>query len=141
MNFVQTDAFAYMRDMLQNGRQYDIVVLDPPKLIRTRDELEDGRRKHFDLNLLAMQLVRPGGLLLELQLQRTARRRRVHETPALAPRGKRASFWRRRPTRNPATPPRTLQILDKTGAAPDHPVAPNCPENEYLRAVWMPQLT
>ena len=64
VNFVQSDAFAYMRDMLRNGRQYDVVVLDPPKLIRTRDELEDGRRKHFDLNRLAMQLVRPGGLFL-----------------------------------------------------------------------------
>jgi 23S rRNA (cytosine1962-C5)-methyltransferase len=36
------------------------------------------------------------------------------------------------------TPPgRSLQILAKTGAAPDHPVAADCPETEYLKAVWM----
>ncbi len=59
INFVTSDVFAYMRDMIRNGRQYDVVALDPPKLIRSRDEFDEGRRKHFDLNRLAMQLVRP----------------------------------------------------------------------------------
>jgi 23S rRNA (cytosine1962-C5)-methyltransferase len=136
VNFVQSDAFAYMRDMLRNGRQYDVIVLDPPKLIRTRDELEDGRRKHFDLNRLAMQLVRPGGLFLSctcsgllddaefLKLLHSASRQAgaLLETP---------------PDSKPRHAPRTMQILDETGAAPDHPIASNCPENEYLRAVWM----
>jgi 23S rRNA (cytosine1962-C5)-methyltransferase len=136
VNFVQSDAFAYMRDMLRNGRQYDVVVLDPPKLIRTRDELEDGRRKHFDLNCLAMRLVRPGGLLLSctcsgllddaefFKLLHSASRQagELLETP---------------PDSKPRHAARTMQILDKTGAAPDHPIASNCPENEYLRAVWM----
>ncbi|HTN75151.1 MAG TPA: class I SAM-dependent rRNA methyltransferase, partial [Pirellulaceae bacterium] len=57
VKFVQSDAFTYMRDMLQNGRKFDVVVLDPPKLIRSRAELDEGTRKHFDLNRLAMQLV------------------------------------------------------------------------------------
>jgi 23S rRNA (cytosine1962-C5)-methyltransferase len=64
VKFTQADAFAYMRDMLRSSRTFDVVVLDPPKLIRNRAELEEGTRKHFDLNRLAMQLVRPGGLLL-----------------------------------------------------------------------------
>ena len=44
--------------------EYDVVVLDPPKLIRSRAELDEGTRKHFDLNRLAMRLVKPGGLFL-----------------------------------------------------------------------------
>ena len=64
VRFVQADAFLYMREMLQQNRQFDVVVLDPPKLIRARDEIEEGTRKHFDLNRLAMRLVKPGGLLL-----------------------------------------------------------------------------
>jgi len=64
IHFAQADAFLYMREMLQQGRQYDVVVLDPPKLIRNRDEIDEGTRKHFDLNRLAMRLVRPGGLML-----------------------------------------------------------------------------
>jgi 23S rRNA (cytosine1962-C5)-methyltransferase len=137
VHFVQADAFAYMRDMLQNGRQYDVVVLDPPKLIRSRRELEEGSRKHFDLNRLAMQLVRPGGLLLScscagllpesefLRLLFAAARQAHPQSPAdqAAP-----------AVRLPA---RTLQVLARTGAAADHPVAANCPETEYLKAVWM----
>jgi 23S rRNA (cytosine1962-C5)-methyltransferase len=136
INFVVSDVFAYMRDMLRNSRQYDVVVLDPPKLIRSRDEFDEGRRKHFDLNRLAMQLVRPGGLLLSctcsglldeaefLKLLRAAARQ-------AGPAGDSGAEGR------PQHEARSLQILEKTGAAADHPVASNCPEGEYLRAVWM----
>src|SRR5206468_8243413 len=61
---LHADVFAYMRDMLATCRAYDVVVLDPPKLIRSRREIDEGSRKHFDLNRLAMRLVRPGGILL-----------------------------------------------------------------------------
>ena len=136
VNFVTADVFAYMRDMIRNGRQYDVVVLDPPKLIRSRDEFDEGRRKHFDLNRLAMQLVRPGGLLLSctcsglleeaefLKLLRAAARQAgpANESPASG---------------HPPHEARSLQFLEKTGAAADHPVASNCPEGEYLRAIWM----
>ncbi len=135
INFVQADAFAYVRDMLRNGRQYDVVVLDPPKLIRTRDEFDEGRRKYFDLNRVAMQLVRPGGLFLScacsglleptefLKLLHSASRQAGPELDPGAPKSRHAA--------------RDLQILEKTGAGPDHPVASNCPEGEYLQAVWM----
>ena len=64
VRYIHADAFAYMRDMARNNKQFDIVVLDPPKLIRSRTELEEGTRKHIDLNRLAIQLVKPGGILL-----------------------------------------------------------------------------
>lgn len=61
--FVQADVFIYMRDLLSAGKKFDVVVLDPPKLIRSRDEFEEGRRKLLDLNRLAMRLCSsPGGL-------------------------------------------------------------------------------
>lgn len=134
VRFVQADAFAYMRDMLANGRKYDVVVLDPPKLIRNRAELEEGTRKHFDLNRLAMQLVAPGGLMLSctcagllspdefLRLIYAGARQAGPEIPGSSP---------------PRRAARTCQILAKTGAAPDHPVITHCLETEYLQAVWM----
>ncbi len=64
INFVHADAFGYMRDMIANGRTFDVVVLDPPKLIRNRRELEEGTKTHLDLNRLAVQLVADGGLFL-----------------------------------------------------------------------------
>ncbi|MBL9123336.1 MAG: class I SAM-dependent rRNA methyltransferase, partial [Planctomycetaceae bacterium] len=131
INFVQADAFGYMRDMLQNGRQYDVVVLDPPKLIRSRRELDEGTRKHFDLNRLALRLVRPGGLLLTCSCSGL-----LSEEEFL-----RLIFAAARQAAGPhdegAASGRAVQLLAKTGAAPDHPIAPACPETEYLRAMWL----
>jgi 23S rRNA (cytosine1962-C5)-methyltransferase len=137
VKFAQADAFAYIRDMQASGRQFDVVVLDPPKLIRSRVELEEGTRKHFDLSRLAMRLVAPGGIMVSctcagllshdefLQLiHASARQAGPQTSPATAEQGARHA-------------PRHVQILAKTGAAADHPVATNCPETEYLQAVWM----
>lgn len=132
IRFVQADAFAYMREMAEQGRQYDVVVLDPPKLIRTRAELEAGTRKHFALNGLAMRLVRPGGLLLSCSCAGL-----LSETEFVR---LLVAAARRTPRDDPsATQPlgRDLQIIARTGAAPDHPVIGNCLETEYLKAVWM----
>jgi len=137
VKFAQADAFAYIRDMQAGGRTFDVVVLDPPKLIRSRAELEEGTRKHFDLNRLAMRLVAPGGIMLSctcaglltsdefLRLIYASARQAGREiAPATEDRGARHA-------------PRHVQILAKTGAAADHPIATNCPETEYLQAVWM----
>jgi len=136
VKFAQADAFAYIRDMMAGGRTFDVVVLDPPKLIRSRAELEEGTRKHF-LNRLAMRLVAPGGIMLTctcaglltheefLRLIYASARQAGREiAPATAERGARHAV-------------RDVQILAKTGAAADHPVATNCPESEYLQAVFM----
>ena len=64
LDVVHADAFGYMRQMAPNGQTFGVVVLDPPKLIPGRDEIAAGKRKYFDLNVLAMRLVEPGGLLL-----------------------------------------------------------------------------
>jgi 23S rRNA (cytosine1962-C5)-methyltransferase len=135
VNFVQADVFAYMRDMLRGGRQYDVVVLDPPKLITNRAEIEEGTRKHFDLNRLAMQLVRPGGILLSCScaglLPESEFVRLLYAAARQAvPRPAEGELPR-------SSPGRVLQVLFTPGAAADHPVASNCPETEYLKAVWM----
>jgi 23S rRNA (cytosine1962-C5)-methyltransferase len=136
VNFVHADAFGYMRDMIANGRTYDVVVLDPPKLIRNRRELEEGTRTHLDLNRLAIQLVADGGLFLSCTcsgLLEEAEFLRLLQTAA-----RQAGKPARSETAGvPSVPCRNLQILAKTGAAPDHPVAADCPESEYLKAVWM----
>lgn len=137
VKFTQADVFPFMRDMLRGARQFDVVVLDPPKLIRSRAELDEGTRKHFDLNRLAMQLVRPGGILLSCTcaglLDWEAFLKVLHSAARQAgdplPLEEGAEFARRGP--------RLMQILAKTGAAMDHPIGSSVPETEYLRAVWM----
>ena len=130
VHWVHADAFAYMRDMIANSRQYDLVVLDPPKLVSSRRELDEGRRKHFDLNRLAMQLVKPGGLFLSCCCSGLIQEAEFREVLHAAA---------RKATSDGAAgaTARSIQILARGGAAPDHPVTPNCPETEYLKVVWM----
>jgi 23S rRNA (cytosine1962-C5)-methyltransferase len=130
VRYVHADAFAYMRDMARNNKQFDILVLDPPKLIRSRTELEEGTRKHIDLNRLAIQLVKPGGILLTcccaglldgpsfMQVVQSAAR-----ATGTNPDGTRARG-------------RVVQIFETRSAAMDHPVATHCPETGYLKAYW-----
>ncbi|MCA9066294.1 MAG: class I SAM-dependent rRNA methyltransferase [Planctomycetaceae bacterium] len=136
VRFIQADAFSYMRDLIRNGRQFDVVVLDPPKLIRTRMELEEGTRRHYALNVLAMQLVRPGGLLLTCScaglLQEADFLNLLNSAVRNCNQGQDDS-----PGRKQRIPPRTAQIIARSGAAPDHPVISTCPETDYLKAVWM----
>jgi 23S rRNA (cytosine1962-C5)-methyltransferase len=137
IKFTQADAFAYIRDMIGGGRTFDVVVLDPPKLIRSRLELEEGTRKHFDLNRLAMRLVAPGGIMVSCTcsgllthdeflrlIYASARQAGRLVSPATDEQAARHA-------------PRDVQILAKTGAAPDHPIATHCPETEYLQAVFL----
>ena len=131
VRYVQSDAFAFMRDMIRLGKQYEVVVLDPPKLIRSRAELEEGTKKHFDLNKLAMQLVKPGGIMLSCScagLLGEAEFSNVIRSAAKATGFDEAGKSR---------PPRTVQVLAKHGAAADHPVVVHCPETEYLKSIWM----
>lgn len=118
---VHSDAFIYMRQMLQNNRQFETVVLDPPKLIFGRNDTGEGRAKYFDLNKLAAALVQPGGLLLTCSCSGAMSRDEfVHVVlGAVRHAG------------------RTCQILDITGAGADHPISPYCPESSYLKAVWL----
>lgn len=137
IRFLQSDAFNYMRDMLANGTQFDVVVLDPPKLIRSRAEIELGTRKHFELNRLAMRLVKSGGILLsctcagllpEPEFIRLLASAAQQSGPVIQP------ARDGRPARHGA---RTMQIIARTGAAPDHPVVSHCLETDYLNAAWM----
>ena len=66
VEWVHCDAYPYARQMRKDGKKFDVVVLDPPKLIMGRDELEqqEGMEKYEDLNSLGIVITEPGGLLV-----------------------------------------------------------------------------
>jgi len=121
IQFAHADAFVYLRQMISNGRQFDPVVLDPPKLAGSRADLEEGLHKYYDLNSLAVQVVRPGGILVTCSCSGLVSREQFADTVFRAARRAR----------------RNVQLLDSTGAGPDHPVSPSCPESSYLKVLWL----
>ncbi|MBK9991728.1 MAG: class I SAM-dependent rRNA methyltransferase [Verrucomicrobia bacterium] len=122
MKFVHTDAFAYARQMQTNGEKWDVVVLDPPKLIFTREHPgnAEGRRKYEDLNQLAISLVKPGGIFVTCSCSGLLSLEDFEQHVIKA-----AHRQQRR-----------LQFFDRTGPGPDHPVYSNCLESRYLKLLW-----
>ncbi|MEO6809533.1 MAG: class I SAM-dependent rRNA methyltransferase [Isosphaeraceae bacterium] len=119
--FVHADAFGYMRQMGINAKRFGVVVLDPSKLIPGRLDISAGKRKYFDLNVLAMNLVEPGGLLLSCSC-----------SGLLSP--EEFLILLRASARKAG---RSAQVLAVNGAAPDHPVGLDALEGAYLKAVWL----
>jgi 23S rRNA (cytosine1962-C5)-methyltransferase len=122
LKFVHADAFAYARQMQTNGEKWDVVVLDPPKFIFTRDEHGnwEGRQKYEDLNLLAISLVKAGGIFVTCSCSGllTLEDFEAHVIKAAHRQNRR------------------LQFFDRTGPGPDHPVYSNCLESRYLKVLW-----
>ena len=119
--FVHADAFGYMRQMAANGKTFGVVVLDPPKLIPGRLDISAGKRKYFDLNVLALNCVEPGGVLLTCSCSGLLP---VEEFVILLRAAARKAG-------------RSVQVLAVTGASPDHPVGLEALEGAYLKAVWL----
>jgi 23S rRNA (cytosine1962-C5)-methyltransferase len=120
VRFSQADAFAYLRDLLREGRRPDALVLDPPKLCRDRDEKEQGLRAYGDLNRLALEAIADDGLLVTCSCSGV-----VSEDDLLDVLRRAAAKSRREVT-----------LLRLAGAAPDHPVALHIPESRYLKAIF-----
>ncbi|MFY9925267.1 MAG: class I SAM-dependent rRNA methyltransferase [Opitutaceae bacterium] len=122
LNFVHADAFAYARQMYQNKESWDLVVLDPPKFIFTRDAHGnwEGRQKYEDLNQLSIGLVKTGGIFVTCSCSGLLSLEDFEQHVIKA-----AHRLNRR-----------LQFLDRTGPGPDHPVLSNCLESRYLKVLW-----
>ena len=122
LSFVHADAFAYARQMYQNKESWDLVVLDPPKFIFTRDAHGnwEGRQKYEDLNQLSIGLVRPGGIFVTCSCSGLLSLEEFEQHVIKA-----AHRLNRR-----------LQFFDRTGPGPDHPVYSNCLEGRYLKVLW-----
>jgi 23S rRNA (cytosine1962-C5)-methyltransferase len=120
IRFVQADLFTWLRDIIPNGERFDAVVLDPAKLTRDRDDVIGALRKYTDMNRLALQVVKPGGLFL------TCSCTGLVSEPDFLEMLRRASWQAGR----------QLQLIRISGAGGDHPVFVHVPEGRYLKAVF-----
>ncbi|MBL9115469.1 MAG: class I SAM-dependent rRNA methyltransferase [Verrucomicrobiaceae bacterium] len=122
VNWVHADAFTWGRQMIANGQMWDTVVVDPPKFVMSREGefAQKGRNKYYDLNAVAIQMVKPGGLFVTCSCSGLLDVAEFEE------------IVMRAAHRNK----RKLQIIDRTGAGPDHPVMSNAADGRYLKVVW-----
>jgi 23S rRNA (cytosine1962-C5)-methyltransferase len=120
VRFIQADIFPWLRDNALNGEQFDVVILDPAKLTRDRDQVLLALKKYLDMNKLAMAMVKPGGVFLSCSCTGLVSEEQFLDML------RRAAFFSNR----------TLQILKVTGAGADHPFLAHVPESRYLKAVF-----
>jgi 23S rRNA (cytosine1962-C5)-methyltransferase len=120
VRFIQTDLFPWLRDAIPNGERFDVVVLDPAKLTRDREDLEGALRKYTDMNRLALQVVSPGGVFLTCSCTGL-----VGEPDFLEM--LRRAAWQAG---------RSVQVFRVSGAGADHPFLIHVPEGRYLKAVF-----
>lgn len=112
---VHADAFDLLRQAEPGAN--DLVVLDPPKWVHHKDEVEAGLQRYFDLNRLGLEKVARGGIVVTCSCSGS-----VDE----------GSFVRM--LRDAAAAAgRDVRVLHLRGAGPDHPVALECPETRYLK--------
>jgi len=113
------DAFEFLDAQVEAGEKYDVIILDPPKLARSRSGLERAAKAYVRLNQLAMKALNPDGILMTCSCSGHVQREDFQQIIA------RASL----------ECGRRVQILEERGQAPDHPVSVNCLETSYLKCI------
>ena len=119
--FIQADAFDYLRHCVASSETFDFVVLDPPKFAAHKGQVQRAARGYKDLNLNAFRLVKPGGYLMTFSCSGAINRDLFQKIVfgALTDSGRQA------------------QIVGTLGASADHPVALTFPEGQYLKGLLL----
>jgi 23S rRNA (cytosine1962-C5)-methyltransferase len=119
IDWVGGDVFQMLRHLRDGRREFDLVVLDPPKFAPTAAHAARAARAYKDINLLAFKLLRPGGLLMTFSCSG----------------GVSVDFFQKIIAGAALDAGVDAQFIERLGAGADHPVALNFPEGEYLKGL------
>jgi 23S rRNA (cytosine1962-C5)-methyltransferase len=119
VDWVEGDAFQILRDWSDAGEKFDSIVLDPPAFAKTQRAVEGALRGYKELNLRARKMLNPGGLLITCSCSHHVGGTELEGTVASAA----------------VDAGRRVRLLERRGAALDHPVVLNLPETEYLKCL------
>ena len=117
IEFVEANAFDFLREQEAAGQEYDIVVVDPPAFAKRRDAVQKAMRGYKEINLRALRLLKPGGHLCSFSCSfhvGTALFRELLEDAA-------------------ADAGRPMRWIEARGQAADHPEIVQIPESSYLK--------
>lgn len=115
--FVRDDVFKLLRRYRDEGEKFDLIIMDPPKFVENKNQLNGACRGYKDINMLAMQLLNPGGTLLTFScsgLMPTELFQKIIADAALDAK-------------------RDVQFIEQFRQAADHPVIASYPEGMYLK--------
>lgn len=117
IEFLQADCFDFLETQCAANKNYQTIVLDPPRMASNREQVTSALRAYYRLNLSAVNLLASGGMLITCSC--SGRVERSDFIGMLASVAKRSG--------------RAIQIVEMYGADFDHPIDANCPETEYLK--------
>jgi 23S rRNA (cytosine1962-C5)-methyltransferase len=119
IEWIEGNAFDLLKDYASSHHHYDIIVVDPPAFAKTKHDLDSALRGYKELNLRALKMLRPGGILITCSCS-------YHVSE---------SDFREMLVSAALDAHRTLRLLEVRGQARDHPVLLNVPETAYLKCL------
>lgn len=119
LTYLQEDVFSALRSLRDQARLFDVVVLDPPKFASTPAHIQRASRGYKDINLLAMKLLRPGGLLFTFSCSG----------------GIGVELFQKIVADAALDAGRVVKVIRWLGQPEDHPMALNFPEGRYLKGL------
>ncbi len=119
IEWIEANAFDLLKDYAASNRRYDTIVLDPPAFAKSKRDLDAALRGYKELNLRALKMLRPGGILVTCSCSYHVSQPNFLEMLASAA----------------LDAHRTLRLIEVRGQAKDHPILLNVPESAYLKCV------
>ena len=119
IDFREADAFELLSGYASARRHFDVVVLDPPAFAKNRKQLDGAMRGYKDINLRALRLLSPGGILVTNSCSHHMSEQMLMEIAAEAS----------------LDAGKTLRVLDRRTQAQDHPILLTVPETLYLKCL------
>jgi len=119
IEWIEANAFDLLKDYAASNHRYDTIVLDPPAFAKTKRDLDSALRGYKELNLRALKMLRPGGILVTCSCSYHVSQANFLEMLASAA----------------VDAHRTLRLIEVRGQAKDHPILLTVPETAYLKCV------
>jgi 23S rRNA (cytosine1962-C5)-methyltransferase len=119
LEFKEADVFLHLRELRNRGEKFDLIILDPPKFAPTAAQVENASRAYKDINLLALKLLAPGGLLATFSC-----------SGGISP-----DLFQKIVAGAALDAGADAKIIERFGPAADHPVALEFPEGDYLKGL------
>jgi 23S rRNA (cytosine1962-C5)-methyltransferase len=119
VDWIEANAFDLLREWSDSGMQFDTIVLDPPAFAKTKRAAENAVRGYKEMTLRALKMLRPGGILVTCSCSHHVSLAEFTQVVATAA----------------VDANRRVQLLERRGAAPDHPHVLSVPETEYLKCL------